>query len=214
MRRAHRARVVAAAGDQAREGAQLLLGRRPGEHVVLRPLELGGAEGERVVAGDVGVQVAGRVLPLVLERRLPGGFGTDWAITVPFAVDDLAAWLVELAADGAGVVERRLELLLAPDLPVVERDEERDVADHQPDARAGGSAFMAFPGHAGCAVAVRDAARGAPVGLRRRSRHAAHRSAGRRQVGQLVEAAGAGVAEPDQQGDEDVVGHAATSRRS
>ena len=143
-RRAHRARVVAAAGDQPGQGAQLLLGRGPGEHVVLRPLELGGAEGERVVAGDVGVQVAGRVLPLVLEvgaGRVGDRLGDDGAV----GREDLAARLVELAADGAGVVERRLELLLAPDLPVVEGDEQRDVADHQPQASWRICLFMASP---------------------------------------------------------------------
>jgi hypothetical protein len=70
-RQLHGARVVGVAASDRRAGEELLLGGRPGEHRALLAFELGRAEAERVVAGDVREQVAGRVLALEVDLCRP-----------------------------------------------------------------------------------------------------------------------------------------------
>ncbi len=151
-------------GEEVAEATDLLLGGRTGEHVAVHPLDLRRAERERVVAGDVGEQVPGRVLPAILvglARRGRIRHGRDDAV----AGHDRATWFVELAQHLTGVVEAGVEFLLAPDLPVVQRNEQHDVAGDQPERELAD-------------LAVHAAARRSSRRRRRPSRHAVQRSDG------------------------------------
>ena len=94
------------------------------------PFELRRAEAERVVAGDVGEQVAGRIAALELDVAVAGRLhatGDDDAV----GGDDRPARRVELADQRPGVAGLGRELLGPVDLPVVERREQHHVQRDQ-----------------------------------------------------------------------------------
>ncbi len=179
-----RARRVGIAPEQGRDRAQLLSGGRAGEDLRSRALDLRRAERERVVAGDVGEQVAGRVLADELDVAvgLGGhGAGDDHAV----GGDDRPPRLVEVAEQLAGVVGLRLELLLPTDLPVVERREQRHVAGDEGDRELADLAIhestISLASRRWRRGVARGGAAAMPPSVRVASgRRAAHRGGGRR----------------------------------
>ncbi len=122
----HTAGVVAAA-----KHAGNFLGRRIAhQNIVVQSLELGAAEGVRVIAGDVAEGLSLWVLTLILEfRTLRRRHALRHHDTV--GGDDGTAWTVEVA-DGLTIVLRVVvECFFARDLNGVERDEHNHVQHQQ-----------------------------------------------------------------------------------
>lgn len=124
--RQHHVTLARGVGEEARQPVQLERRCPPRQLLVVGALHTVGAQRERVVAGHGGEQLAVGVHPLVAQRgpSLLGGCGG-----LAVRGEDVAAGLVEVALELAGVVGAVAVGLRLQDLDLVELGEHGDVAD-------------------------------------------------------------------------------------
>ena len=119
------------AAEEVTEAAHLLLGRRAGEHVAVGPLDLRRTEREREVAGHFRHRSPVGYCARYLNTS-SAGWHVETAATTPSAVTIGPRGLLNSRDHLAGCCSNcASSSSLAPDLPVVERHEQHDVADHQ-----------------------------------------------------------------------------------
>jgi hypothetical protein len=124
--------------EQVAQAADLQVEGPAGELVVVGALEPGGSQGEAVVTGDVGEQLALRVAALQVEAAGAGhGVGDDHAV----GGGDGAPGLVEVPQDGPGVLRVPVQLVgLEHREPVELREQHHEAAQQagaQPSDLAG-----------------------------------------------------------------------------